>query len=83
MLSRRNFSVGDIVILKEVSSRNQWKFAKVIDVYNDKDGHVRSVQLYVSASDSDQLLSRVLVRPINKIVLLVEMKEVRSPTEEL
>ena len=65
MLSKRNFRTGDIVILKEVSNRNESKLAKVIDVYNDENGHVRSVQLYVSTSDSDHLLSRVLVRPID------------------
>ena len=32
LLSKRNFRVGDIVILKEVSNRNEWKLAKVIDV---------------------------------------------------
>ena len=44
-----NFRVGDIVILKEVSNRNEWKLAKVIDVYNDETG-----QLCVGASESDQ-----------------------------
>ena len=52
------------------------------DVYNDENGHFWSVQLYVGASDLDQLLSCVLVHPIDKIVLLVEMNEVRFPTEE-
>ena len=32
LLSKRNFRVGDIIILKEVSNRNEWKLAKVIDV---------------------------------------------------
>ena len=57
MLSKRNFWVGDIVILKEVSNQNEWKLAKVIDVYNDENGHVQNVQLYVVASDPDQLLT--------------------------
>ena len=54
----------------------------MIDVYNDEIRHVPSVQLYVGTSDSDQLLSHVLVPPIDKITLLVEMSEVRSLTEE-
>ena len=57
MLSKRNFRVGDIVILKEVSNQNEWKLAKVIDVYNDENGHVQTFQLYVGASDPDQLLT--------------------------
>ena len=57
LLSKRSFRVGDILILKEVSNQNEWKLAKVIDVYNDENGHVQSVQLYVGASDPDQLLT--------------------------
>ena len=79
LISKINFRVGDIVIQKEVSNGNEWKLTKVIDVYSDEKG--RSVQLYVRASGPDQLLSCVLVCPIDKIVLLVEMNEVRSPTE--
>ena len=79
---KETLGVGDIVILKEVSIRNEWKIAKVVDVYNDEKGHAQSFQLYVGVLDPDQLLSRVLVCPTDKIVLLVEMNEVRSPTEE-
>ena len=32
LLSKRNFRVGDILYLKEVSNWNKWKLAKVIDV---------------------------------------------------
>ena len=82
MFCKTNFKDGDIVILKEVSNRNKSKLTKVIYFCNDENGHVRSVQLYVGASDSDQLLSRVLVRPIDKIAVLVELNEVQSPIEE-
>ena len=82
LFCKTNFKDGDIVILKEVSNRNKSKLTKVIYFCNDENGHVRSVQLYVGASDSDQLLSRVLVRPIDKIAVLVEMNEVQSPIEE-
>ena len=77
LFSTRKFRVGDIVILKEVNNRNDWKLVKVIDVHNDENGHVQSVQLYVGASGSDQLLNNALACPIDKIVLLVEMNEVR------
>ena len=83
LVSRRNFYTGDVVLLKEDANRNEWKLAKVINVYPDEKGHVRSVQLYVGTSDPSKLLSRVLVRPIDKILLLVESDNgVRSPTEE-
>ena len=80
---QRNFSVGDIVILQDESHRKKWRLAKITDVYKDKNGYVRSVQLYIGNSESNALVSGVLVRPISKIVLLVESnKDVRSPTEE-
>ena len=60
------------MILKEDSHRNEWKLSKVIDVYPDDEGYVRSVQLYIGASDPNKLCSRVLMRPVDKVVLLVE-----------
>ena len=51
--------------------------------YKDKNGYIQSVQLYIGNSDSNALVSHVLVRPILKIVLLVKSnKEVRSPMGE-
>ena len=83
MVARRNFYIGDVALLKEDANRNEWKFAKVINIYPDQKGHVTSVQLYVGTSDPSKMLSRVLVRPIAKIVLLAESEdEVRSLTEE-
>ena len=37
---QRNFSVGDIVILKDESHRNKWRLTKIIDVYKNKNGYV-------------------------------------------
>ena len=47
LVSRRNFYIGGVVLLKEDANPNEWKLAKVINVYPDEKGHVRSVQLYV------------------------------------
>ena len=38
------FCVGDIVIIKIDSSRNEWPLAKVIEVYPDDMGYVRQVK---------------------------------------
>ena len=47
--------------------------------YKDKNGFVRSVQLYTGNSESNALVSCVSVRQISNIVLLVESnKEVQS-----
>ena len=38
---KRNFSVGDIVVvLQDESARNQWPMARVIQVFNDSNGYV-------------------------------------------
>ena len=66
---RRNFQVGDIVLLKEDSPRNTWPMGRVVQVVADEKGLVRSVQ--VKTAYSKDLFSR----PINKIVLLVESVE--------
>ena len=81
--NRRNFAVGDIVILKQDCHRNDWQLAKIIKIYPDDNGRVRVVQLYIGVSYTKGLCSRVLMRPIDKIVLLVESRDdVRSPTRE-
>ncbi|XP_073766183.1 uncharacterized protein isoform X2 [Danio rerio] len=76
--NRRNVKVNDIVILKDdVSPRNKWKLAKVVDVYQGKDGKVRQVKLLMSDSSLDGKGKRLskpsyLERPIQKVVILLE-----------
>ena len=62
---KRNFTVGDIVLLKEdVSARNQWPMGRVTEVHPSKDRIIRTVSVYFG--------NTTLKRPIHKIVLLVE-----------
>ena len=78
----RNFHVGDIVILKEDTQRNDWRLAKVIKVYKDDKGYVRTVQLYLGCPNPINLINPVLAPPIDKILLWLDSdEEVRSPTE--
>ena len=64
---KRNFTVGDIVLLKDSNvSRQQWPMGQVVRVFPSEDGLVRSVELKVPAA------TKLLKRPIQKIVLLVE-----------
>ena len=73
---RRNFEVGDIVILKEQDCQcNQWPLARIIGVDADRNGDVRSVTLRVADSNNG---NQTLRRSITKIVLLVE-NEIDSP----
>lgn len=60
----RNFAVGDVVLLlDETLPRGSWPLGRVLEVFpNQSDGLVRSVKLKTKSS--------ILVRPIDKIVLL-------------
>jgi hypothetical protein len=62
--ARRNFEIGDIVlVLQENCPRSSWPLARIVEVNrNSSDGNVRSVKVKTSTS--------TLERPINKIVLL-------------
>ncbi len=52
---KRDTKVNDIVIICEDSSpRNQWKLARVTEVYPSADGKVRKVKLLVSDSTLDK-----------------------------
>ena len=67
---RRNFCIGDIVLIKEETKRNEWPMAIITDVNKDKHGDVRSVTCKTATNDK-------LVRPIAKLVVLFES----PPTE--
>lgn len=75
---RRDAKVNDVVLLQdETTPRNQWKLAKVIEVYPGKDGRVRRLKLLISDSSLDEKGRRVskpvcLERPIHKTATLLE-----------
>ena len=63
--SKRNITVGDIVLIKDDSlPRNEWLMGRVIATKPDSKGYVRSVVLKTSTAE--------LHRPINKLVILLE-----------
>ena len=65
---KRNFRVGDIVLMKDTQvPRQQWPMAKVVKVYADPtDKLVRTVDIEAPSSKS------ILKRPIHQLVLLIE-----------
>nr|XP_039259149.1 uncharacterized protein LOC120335650 [Styela clava] len=75
---QRDLKIGDIVIVVDKNtSRNQWKMARVVDVYTDADGHVRRVRVLVGDSTLDERGTRkkdvlFLDRPIQKLILFLE-----------
>lgn len=65
MKPRRNFVVGDIVVIMDPTApRGSWSLGKIIQTYPDKKGFVRSVQLKTKTG--------LLDRPVSKLCLLLE-----------
>ena len=65
---RRNTEVGDLVLLvDEPLPRGQWRMDRVIKVVSGRDGLVQTVEIKTEASKS-------LVRPIQKLCLLEELR---------
>ena len=77
----RNFCIGDIVLLKtDLMTQNHWPMCKVIGTNSDDKGVVQSVKLLLgySGNNNDKC---ILERSITKIVLLLEVEDVDSPTK--
>ena len=73
---RRNLQKGDVILLKSDSNnRNEWPIARVTETFADSNGIIRTVRARIGDTTGDQ---REFVRPIAKIVLLLEND---SPTE--
>ena len=67
-----NFKVGDIVLLREETSRNQWPMGRVIVIQEGNDGFIQSVNIVVGTNTSKTFGTQILERPANKLVLLLE-----------
>jgi hypothetical protein len=74
--ARRNFEVGDVVlILQDDCPRSSWPLARIVQVHrNSSDDKVRSVVVKTSAT--------TLERPVNKIVLLEAAVEEETKKKE-
>ena len=48
----RNFKVGDIVLLREETSRNKWPMGRVTAIQEGNDGFVRSVKIVIGTNAS-------------------------------
>ena len=69
--NKRNFQVGDVVILKDDSQhRNHWPMALITKTHQDRNGDVRNVELKLGKRKSTGNV--ILERPISKIVLILE-----------
>ena len=69
---RRNFKIGDIVVVYQNNvSRNHWPMARIIDLNSDKKRLVRSALLRMEERSGNENSKRELERPIDKIVLIM------------
>ena len=68
--TKRNFQVGEVVLVRDDSMRNKWQMARVITTYPNKKGIIRSVQLQLGKSSGKE--RTLLDRPVNKLVWLIE-----------
>ena len=76
---KRNFKVGNVVLLREDSIRNKWPMARIVETERDSTEVVRCVKLELGNASLDS--QKVLRPPISKIVLLIENESVRFPNE--
>ena len=76
-----HFCIGDIVLLTtDLTPRNHWPMCKVIGTNSDDKGVVRSVKLLLGNNGNNDD-KRILERPMTKILLLLEVEDVDSPTK--
>ena len=70
-INRRNFQVGDIVLLKDdFHHRNHWPVACIMETFSDKNGNVRNMRLKVGTKIN--ATNMLLEQPIVKLVLILE-----------
>ena len=68
--TKRNFEVGDIVLVKEDKMpRNRWKMGRISEVLTSTDGHIRSASACLSPCKT------TLHRPVTKLVLFIGVEE--------
>ena len=63
-------------------SRNYWPMARIIDVNSNKKRLARSLLLCMGEQSGNENSKRELVRPIDKIVLIMRSDEARIPTKK-
>ncbi|XP_064458882.1 uncharacterized protein LOC135369153 [Ornithodoros turicata] len=67
LTDQRNLTVGDVVLLKDATSRrHEWHMGRINAVYPGKDGKVRNVQVQ-TAQDGKK---KIFERPVSGLVLL-------------
>ena len=71
--------MGDVVLVKCDSRRNDWPLGKVAGVEASGDGHIRKASVEIVAADQrcmflrpvSELAKKTLLRPVSDLVLLI------------
>ena len=72
--NKRNFQIGDIVLLKDNSHhRNHWPMARIVEISSDKHDDIRNVTLKFGSYSNCG--STLLEQPISKIALIMESND--------
>lgn len=62
---KRNLKTGDVVLIADsLAPRNSWMIGRIINVFPDKHGVVRSVEIKTKTN--------IIKRPVTKLCMLVE-----------
>ena len=67
-----SINVGDVVLVKDVTKRNQWPIGRIYSAKTSSDGLIRSVLIKMNSKGSSP---RFLERSIRDTVLLVSQSE--------
>ena len=76
--AQRNIELDDIVIICDDNAPcNEWRLARVVELFPSSDGLVRSVKLQLATAQLDSNGKRLcdltyLTRPVHKLILLLE-----------
>lgn len=64
-----NLAVGDIVIMKEDTHRNQWPLGRIVEAVKSEDGKVRKARIAIWKSGQ----KKCYFRPISELVLIMHL----------
>ena len=80
-INRRNFQVGNIVLLKDdFHNRNQWPNAHIMET-SDKNGNVRDMRLKVQTKLNTT--NMMLEPPMSRLVIILETSNTRKNIDSL
>ena len=75
----RNIAVGDVVLMKESSSRKDWPLAVVTKTISSNDGLIRRVILRLRRNSSSSNKPKFLERSVHDLVLIVPTSNSAPP----